>query len=318
LLKKEKIYTHLPWLEAEQARLRASVTAGHCPHSLIIQGAAGLGRRDLALWLAGELLGEPVYRESSDGSGYERAHADFLPIEFKLDANGKEKQSIGVDQVRDDLIPFMSMTSHGSGVRVAVIWPADAMTAAAANSLLKTLEEPPAGSVIILVVEKLAQLPATVASRCQRVRLAAPPLANALSWLEEQVPKHDFQRLLDFAGGAPLAALQLYKDDFAGFANGFLGALDQLEQRSLSPVDAAAQCKGQEALALKLLEWRLAQRLRASAEQNNGVCAETEVGFRLLGQIRDLRRVLNGGINAELSLAGLLLDWYGGLGHPQE
>ncbi|NND53514.1 MAG: hypothetical protein HKN56_00900 [Gammaproteobacteria bacterium] len=295
-----------------------SIANDACPHSLIIQGARGTGRRDLALWLAAELLGGPVWRQTADGEGYEPANPDFLPLIPAVDKSGKEKKTIGIDQIRDDLIPFMNMTSHGSGARVAAVYPADAMTVNAANSLLKTLEEPPAGSMIVLITETLAGLPATVVSRCQRIRIAAPPAEDALRWLAGQVPGQDFSRMLEFSGGAPLAALTLLEEDFPDFANGFLGGLEQLEQRSLSPVELAARCKDREALALQLLEWRLAERIRAAAERNSAHSAGAAAGFRQLGQIRELRRVLNGGINAELNLAGLLLDWYGGFGRRQE
>lgn len=298
--------------------LAASIAAGNCPHSLIIQGAAGMGRRELALWLAAELCGGPVYRAAADGEGYEPAHPDFLGLVPAVDSQGKEKKSIGVDQVRDELIPFISLTSHGSGARVAVIFPADALTLSAANSLLKTLEEPPVGSVIVLITETLAKLPATIISRCQRVRLAPPAAEQSLEWLARQVPGCDFKRLLEFAGGAPLAAVQLHEAGFDEFATTFLGNLDRLEQGGLSPVVAAAACKGREGLALQLLEWSLAERLRGEAEGSRGVSAMTAAGHRQLGQIRELRRVLNGGINAELGLAGLLLNWYGGFGRRQE
>ena len=218
MLKKEKIDLDLPWLDVPKGHLRDSIAADTCPHSLLILGAAGTGRRELALWLAAERLGSPVFRPAADGEGYEPAAPDFLGLVPEIDKTGKEKKTLSVDQIRDQLIPFMNMTSHGNGARVAVLYPADAMTVNAANSLLKTLEEPPAGSMIILIAETLAGLPPTVVSRCQRVRLAPPATPEALAWLADQVPGEDFTRLLDFAGGAPLAALALHYEDFAGFA----------------------------------------------------------------------------------------------------
>ncbi len=312
MLKRKEIHSDLPWLSAHRERLSASLRAGTCPHSLIIQGPEGMGRRDLAVWLAETALGAPVVRAGEQG--LEPAHPDFMVLEPTPDKNGKERKTIGIDQVREDLIPFLALTSHGSGGRVALIYPADTMTVNAANSLLKTLEEPPPGALIILITQTLAGLPATIVSRCQHIRLSPPAAGVARDWLVGQEPGSDFDKLLEFSGGAPLAALRLHREDFASFANGFLAALAKLEQNEGSPAAVASQCKSRETEALQLLEWRLAERLRAAAGSPS---AENEAGFRQLGQIRELRRVINGGINAELSLAGLLLDWYGGLGHRQ-
>lgn len=316
MLNIEKIYESLPWLTEHQARLQASLAAGTCPHSLLILGPPGTGRRQLALWLAEQALGGPAVRAGEEG--LEPAHPDFCVIAAPCsDDKGQERHTIGVDRIRDELLPFLALTSHGSGTRVALLSPADAMTGNAANSLLKTLEEPPPGTLIMLVCESLARLPATVVSRCQRIRVAPPDTDVALDWLAQQVPGHDFTRLLEFAGGAPLAALSLQQEGFADFANEFLGDLSQLEQRAANPVAVAARCRNQEELALRLLEWRIAGRIRAAAT-NGGSSNLQQAGFRQLGQIRELRRVINGGINAELSLAGLLLDWYGGLGCRQK
>ncbi len=315
MLNIEKIYEKLPWLREHQERLRASLGSDNWPHSLLIYGPGGTGKRQLTLWLAEQLLGGPVVRQGADG--LEVAHPDLCAIAAPyLDAKGKERHTIGVDRIRDELLPFLELTSHGSGARVVVIHPADAMTTNAANSLLKTLEEPPPGSMLVLICESMARLPATVVSRCQRLRLAPPDTGIALDWLAGQEPGHDFTRLLEFAGGAPLAALALKQNGFADFANEFLGELQQLEQRTVNPVTVAAHCRNQEAVALRLLEWRIAERLRAAAGKAPDPSLQ-QAGFRQLGQIRELRRVINGGINAELSLAGLLLDWYGGLGHRE-
>lgn len=278
-----------------------------------------MGRLQLALWLARECLGSSTMVQGTDEE-LVSVHPDFCVIAAPyLDEKGKQRSSIGVDRIRDKLLPFLELTSHGSGQRVVVIYPADAMTVNAANSLLKTLEEPPPGSIIVLVCESLARLPATVVSRCQRIRLAPPDSQVALEWLNQQEPGEDFARLLEFTGGAPLAALQLHHEGFAKFANAFLADVSQLEQRAANPVAVAAACKQREELALRLLEWRIAERLRAVALEYgtawDGASGPLwQAGFQQLGQIRELRRVINRGINAELSLAGLLLDWYGGLG----
>jgi DNA polymerase-3 subunit delta' len=250
----EKLYDNLPWLAAERSRLERSVAEGTFPHSLIIQGRNGMGRRQLALWIAASVLGAPVVRAGRGTDAPEPIHPDFVSLEPELDKkSGKQKKSIGINQIRS-LIEFLSLTSHGTGGRVAVLYPADRMTVEAANSLLKTLEEPPGSTVIILITETLGHLPATVISRCQRVRLVPPEPQVALDWLEREVPGQQFSKLLEFAGGAPLEVLALKAAGFSEFANQFMVMVDALEQSGISPVAVAAKCRDREAIALQLLE----------------------------------------------------------------
>jgi DNA polymerase-3 subunit delta' len=336
LLNIEKKYDSLPWLDEQRQQLAALVAADRCPHALLIQGPAGSGRRHLALWLATEVLGKDPSRTLESDPDTEVGHPDFRTVEVLPD-----KTRIGIDQIRD-LIDFVHLTSHSSRGKVIVIYPADTMVVNASNALLKTLEEPPANTVIILICESLTRLPATIVSRSQRVRIPPPPEQAALSWLADQASGKDLGTMLDFAGGAPLATLALHQADFATTANQYAADLKSLENRQTSPVVIAERWskkpkgaeKGEEKkqleLALQWLYWRLSRRVRASLEASAGnPSAETgsislqtgqiqqtmQACFRQMAQIRELRRLIKGGINAELNLAGLLMDWYGGLGH---
>jgi DNA polymerase-3 subunit delta' len=326
LFELEKKYESLPWLSETRQQLAGLAAAGRCPHALLLQGRAGTGRRQLALWLTESLLGADPSRPSSAEEGApEAGHPDFVALEFEFKKNSKEKKTtIGIDQVRE-LIKFLALTSHGRAGRVAVVYPADAMTLQAANSLLKTLEEPPADAVIVLISESLARLPATVVSRCQRVRVPVPPAAQALDWLAEQASGAELGPLLEFAGGAPLAALELHEADFAAEASQFAADIRDLEESRKNPVVIAARWKKQPDLALRWLYWRLSRRVREGLGIPPDTAIEAPAGaeyepgtvhacFDQMSRIRELRRVINGGINAELNIAGLLMDWYGGFG----
>ncbi len=289
-----------------------------------------MGRRHLALWLAAEILGADPSRSvdihgKNDGEneGEAAGNADFYAIDVPSD-----KTKISVEQIRE-LIESLALTSHGSRGKVAIIYPAEKMSASAANSLLKTLEEPHGNTTIILICESLRRLPATIVSRCQRVRLPAPPAQVAVDWLAEQTSGADLANMLDFTGGAPLITLALHEADFAAMANQYAADLKNLEQRAANPVAVAGRWKKEPELALQWLYWKLARRVRATLEPSPGaVLADIGVAplqtplaqetlrasFRQMAQIRDLRRVISGGISAELNLAGLLMDWYGGLG----
>ncbi len=91
----------------------------------------------------------------------------------------EESRQIRIEQVRE-LADELALTSHQGGYKVGILTPADALNRFAANALLKTLEEPPARTLLILVATQPSRLPATILSRCQRLRVRAPePRAGA-------------------------------------------------------------------------------------------------------------------------------------------
>jgi DNA polymerase-3 subunit delta' len=309
LLNITKKYSNLPWLAELRGQLAELVADDKCPHALLIHGPAGTGRRHLTMWLAENLLGVDPWRPGSEDGKTSAGHPDLVIVE-----PDEGKNSIGVDQVRS-LIDFLRLTSHGKKGRVAIVWPAERMTINAANSLLKTLEEPPQGTVVVLISESTAKLPATVVSRCQRIRVPAPPAEKATAWLAEQTAGAELAGLLDFAAGAPLAALELHEADFATTARQFAADLRNLETRSVGPVEVAARWHKEPDLALQWLYWSLARKVRKATEGSRAQSLPVmQASFQQMTKIRELRRLLNGGINAELSIADLLMDWYGGFG----
>lgn len=199
----------LPWHEKPWRQLQQRCGAGRLPHALLLTGPAGLGKRDFARRLAGALL---CAAPATDGDACGRcrgchlfragSHPDFSAVRPAEDG-----KAIKVDQIRE-LRDFLSLTTQYGGHKIALLEPADRLNLNAANSLLKTLEEPPGNSLLLLVADQPARLPATVRSRCQLVRFDIPPAEEALPWLASRTTGGLEPRvLLDAAGGAPLAAL---------------------------------------------------------------------------------------------------------------
>lgn len=198
-----------PWLEPTCRMLSQRIDAQRLGHAPLLHGPRGLGKRALGDWLARRLLcSEP---NGDDPCGECRAcrlidngtHPDLFTVEV-----AEDKQGIGVDQVRD-LIERLQLTASMSSHRVGLMPQADAMNTNAANALLKTLEEPPAGAWLVLIAEQPARLPATIRSRCQQLPLRPPDAATAGRWLAAERPDDgDSQRraALELSGGAPLAA----------------------------------------------------------------------------------------------------------------
>jgi DNA polymerase III subunit delta' len=145
---------------------------------------------------------------SGDGEGDASAASDEGDEGKKSRAPSKEiriKQTLA-------LVDFCTLASHRGGLRVVVIYPAEAMNVEASNALLKTLEEPPSGVVFLLVASRIDQLLPTIVSRCRQWPMTLPTPDDARAWLAQQ-GVDDSAALLAESGGAPLKALALAHDE---------------------------------------------------------------------------------------------------------
>ncbi|MDR2016383.1 MAG: DNA polymerase III subunit delta' [Burkholderiales bacterium] len=238
-----------PWQHAMlQARLQQRAS---WPQALLIHGAAGIGKRVLALNAARALLCEGVEKKHGEACGACESchyvaigqHPDLMLIEpFGHDPSGEIKalDAIPVDAIRR-LIDFMQVTSHRQRAKVAIIVPAERMNAAAANALLKTLEEPPAGSALMLVAQQWQRLPATVLSRCQRWASPYPSTEEALAFLRNE-GVDGAEQLLAQTGGAPLMALERFDPEQQALRQTWQKALAQPHR--LSPFALAQAWAG--------------------------------------------------------------------------
>lgn len=144
-------------------------------------------------------------------------------------------KAIKIDAVRQ-LTARSVLAAQESAYRVFVIMPAEAMNRAAANALLKTLEEPAPRSLLLLVSSHPSRLPATIRSRCQVLDFRTPPVGDAAAWLREQGQGGDIDALLAIGAGAPLRAMQAAADDWLGEATRLLTELTALKQRKSNPL----------------------------------------------------------------------------------
>jgi DNA polymerase-3 subunit delta' len=302
----------IPWLKPVADSWASSRSQGRPPHALMLAGTVGTGKRCAAAWLARQSLG----LQSAELPEYPLAlpeHADLrwlAPLE--------DKHTIGIDQVRQ-LVAELSLTSYEGGSKVAIVEPADAMTTSAANSLLKTLEEPPGDTLLILIVDRPGHLPATIFSRCQRLNIGVPGEAEGLSWLQALQPAANWATVLRESGFAPLAALR---------------ALERLDETDAMASEFAAVAEGRAAplqVAAKwarlepefVLDWlsRQVQTCisRASGGSITGVSAvvadsvlkriDRRKLFCYLDIINRLRGQPKGSFNVQLTLDCLLIDW---------
>jgi len=324
------IFPH--WLSEQREHLFERIEHDQLPHALLFHGPPGTGRRLLALSVIGRVLGFDAAGLEAAGSAavasgplidpeLAPAHPDFTVAQPPPD-----KRVIQIEQIRQ-LIEVLHLTSHQSGYKVALINPAQALTRHAANSLLKTLEEPPGRTVIVLITDSLSRLPATIVSRCQRIRIGLPSAAQAQQWLQARDPAADWGSILAIAGGAPLTALHYHEEEIPARVARFERDMDALEAGQNSPTAVAkAWANADPEVCLNWLYRRISgeildgcQGLAAQAGAKTGnrdlqkgpEKLNMERAFADLTYIGELRRLQGSGLNGELQLSGILTRWYG-------
>ena len=214
-----------PWLWSQWQQLMTLQQQQRLPHALLFAGASGLGKTALAHALGHLLLcQQPVV----GAHGYPEAcgvcsscklleagtHPDYYSIQPRPPEKSKSKQpvlNIRIDVIRQ-LCSRLSQTSQMNGYRIAVLEQADTMNHAAANSLLKTLEEPGQNTLLILLTAFPNRLPVTIRSRCQQLNFPVPAFSTVRDWLLEkgQFDNEEMcQQAFKLSHDAPLAALNI-------------------------------------------------------------------------------------------------------------
>jgi DNA polymerase-3 subunit delta' len=231
-----------PWLiPVWQQIFNDHVASDNFPHALLLSGVADIGKIDLAFYLAKGLLCQhpqvdPVsqhYHPCHQCRSCQLFHAGNHPDLFHL-TTPEDKKVIPVDSIRE-VIQWSVLSSQLNGKKVILIEPAEAMNQNAANSLLKTLEEPVPGTVIILVSNKKHALLPTIKSRCQCIEVSVPQTHIALNWLESQQVQQP-QLMLSLASGAPLKAQILAQGEQMQLRKNVIEQFLSIHSHSTDPV----------------------------------------------------------------------------------
>ena len=289
------------------------------PHALLIHEAPGTGGEWLARWAAALVLCERrAAAPCGECAGCRRVNAQAHPDVIWLQPQEDSRQ-IRIEQVRE-LSAELALTSHGGGYKVSILTPADALNRFAANALLKTLEEPPSRTLLILVASEPSRLPPTVLSRCQRVRIHTPTRAESIAWLTLVRGKADWEAALDTLGEAPMQIAQADPAELASVGSDTRTTLDALAAGRTDPVAAAERwARSQLPLRLLCFENWLTERIRRG-ERGGALLAELRAGpylsgpapflnirelFGLIDEVRDLRATLDVPLNRGLALEAL-------------
>jgi DNA polymerase-3 subunit delta' len=311
----------LPWLEPTLAQLDAAHRAGTLGHAWLISGPAGVGKLNLALALSRRLLGDESAPAVLDADAALAAlAARHEPMDRHPDLHWlhpeEDKQSISVEQVRE-IVEAFTLTALRGSAKVVLIEPAEAMTQAAANALLKTLEEPAPGGYLLLLSHQPGRLPATIRSRCQHLKLRPPALENVARWLG--VPLEVVGEALPAVGPTPLAIAAALREGDSSLFNKLEKDVTALSQDKIDAQTVAQTwAKGDTALALAWLRRRLHAELRlrlGSTEVTAPAGAALHNAWRLLPErvlfdaydrAEKLLNQLGSGLNVELALMALL------------
>lgn len=324
----DRLNAPLPWHTPGWERLRALREADRLPHALLLCGVRGIGKNRFAHLLAHALLCEtPAAAGMPCGAcrSCRLMQAGTHPDLYRCGPE-EDKSSINIDQIRA-IGRFLELKAHYTGRKVILIDPADQMNLSAANGLLKMLEEPPAGTHLILLSHRPAALPATVRSRCQRLTLALDDPRPALDWLarEAGIGQEAAATLLALAQGGPLAAAELAAQGHLERRQAMLNQLLDIARREADPLQVAENWLKFDAKAsLYWLHGWLVDMIRLQVA-NRPPCVSNPDGldtlsrlsselkspwlFAQLDRIAQALRLLEGPVNAQLLLEEALLPW---------
>lgn len=210
------------WQQVQQSRERL-------PHAMLFYGQSGIGKVAFAKTLSQALLckspnaeGHACQTCNSCHWFKDESHPDFRilsPEEGSAEdattgkKKTKKKQNITIGQVRE-LSDFVNLTSHNEqGYRIILIQPAETLNIAAANALLKMLEEPANNAIFILVSHQLQRLLPTILSRCHKIAMPMPTIDESIHWLNAQGVEHAKAQLAYYAN-SPMRV----KDEAGHFA----------------------------------------------------------------------------------------------------
>ncbi|UCC56720.1 MAG: DNA polymerase III subunit delta' [Gammaproteobacteria bacterium] len=321
-----------PWLTRHLERVGELLRQGRMPHALLVTGRPGLGKLTFATSVAALLICE------DRGNGHVACgkcracclqaagnHPDYFHVTLPVDEKtGKVGTVIKVDQIRA-LSERLTLSRHGAGHKVALLEPADALNINAANSLLKTLEEPADNTVLVLVSAQPGRLPPTVRSRCQQIRIDAPATDAALGWLAGQYDGPRPEVFLRLADGAPLRALALAQENALEERRERFDTLVGLCNGSQDPVAVAQAWAKDEDLKglgwmrdwiMDLLKIRMTGKLDgihgidlADRLQRLASKLESRVLFGQLDRVNRTLQLTDSSLNRQMMMEDVLLAW---------
>jgi len=331
--------TRYPWHTPVWEHLAQRYYAGQLPHALLLSGNYGLGKSAFSEQLAQSLLCDEATKAPSATSAtpllpcgacngcllYKAgSHPDLMRVSPE-----SEGKVITVDSVRR-IAGFLALTSQFARYQIVIVSPAEAMNKYAANSLLKTLEEPTPGVLLLLVSHDAGSLLPTIRSRCQTISIPVPQEAEADDWLKQalahdKLPTENAELLMKLADGAPLLALEYAKAGTLSSYQQLLQSFEKLAKKQTDPVaEAGLWVSAGLGVSLKWMYLWVAELIQFKSApdmvDNKAILAKPVLGdvagaadlarlYKFLDKITDSIRTIPTQANVQLTLEDLLINW---------
>jgi DNA polymerase-3 subunit delta' len=308
------------------ARLRRGVLEGRVTGTYLLVGPEGVGKRTLADALTTRLLCVAPPADDACGTCEHCSRVvNGVHPDVRIVSRDAERRDIRIEQTRE-LCRWLALRPLMGARKVAVIDGADQLNEAGQNSLLKTLEEPPGGTVLLLLAASLTPLLPTVRSRAQRVRLDPLPAATVARFLETRgIARSVATEIAAQAGGSPGRGLELASEEHVQLRALVLDLCAELPERSAAELSAAAQELGRGSVDAALgvvASWYRdllgasvgegADRLRnpgaAAAVHRVGSGSDTSARLRQLATVCDTMTAIARNANRQLALETMLLE----------
>ncbi len=313
-----------PWLQKEQSQLQTYLNQRRIPQALLISGAAGMGKFQLALFFARMLMCEsPLVGPQACGQcpACQLLNAETHPDLMLIQPEEKGKQ-LTINLIRQ-LLEKLTLKPQYQAQRVVIIRQADALNNAAANAFLKCLEEPGERTSIILLAEKPYRLSATIRSRCQKMPMKLSDRQSAIVWLNNQHLAQP-EALLEMAQGGPLTAQYFGEQNYlelqttlledwlkvADAAGDISELVESWQKQTSVTLPMILRWLGEWVALLIKLKYGLAEKndhkfsLQERAERLNLKSLYQFYDFLLLS-----RRQLESAVNPQLLMEQVLIEW---------
>lgn len=229
-----------PWQAKQWEQIRLAADRDMLAHALLLGGPEGSGIGQFAMDVSQYLLCDAPAQGAACGQCRSCIlfHAGNHP-DIRLVHPEDNGSQIKVDAIRD-LIAYLQLSNQYGRRKIAVIEPAEGMNRHSANGLLKTLEEPAPSTLLVLVSYQPARLPVTIRSRCRTINFSLTDRKSVSGWLGKRISDSSrTAELLEFAGGAPLKALDLDETDALGNVEEMLEDLQATRQPNTDPIRIA-------------------------------------------------------------------------------
>lgn len=240
------MYKIYPWQTQKWQQLQRCKLENKIPHAILLNGLEGTGKFDFAYNFAQNLLCSHSDEDNCGNcSSCKLLKSGNHPDLFIVKPEPKAK-NIKIDQIRD-LITNLSNTAQQCGRIVVIINHADLLNNAAANALLKTLEEPAANVFIILTAHNISSLPATIRSRCQIIKMPTPEFMQSFTWVKQNnnsaaLLDADLEIALALTQNAPLKTLDILQTDILSKRLKLFEHLYDLQSKKNSIIKVSEAC----------------------------------------------------------------------------